>query len=231
MDWLYLIKARLKKNPRLYEALTVVFSTFYFPPGMVLGRYLRYFNPESSVVLNIGSGPSQRLEGALNVDLARYGNVQINADAAALPVRDGSADGVVAVDVLEHIPDARRVVAEAHRVLKKGGILQVYVPFVYCYHASPGDFGRWSLEGLEALLPGFEKVESGVFGGPTSALLSVLNEWLALVFSFGSERLYKAMFLAFMAVLWPFKIADAVLAYHPMAKNSAAELYFIGRKA
>ena len=47
----------------------------------------------------------------------------VRADAGALPLADGCADVVVAGEILEHVPDLPRAVAEACRVLRRGGLL------------------------------------------------------------------------------------------------------------
>jgi 2-polyprenyl-6-hydroxyphenyl methylase/3-demethylubiquinone-9 3-methyltransferase len=46
-------------------------------------------------------------------------------DARAIPLSDGCADVVVAGEVLEHVPDLDRVVAEATRILRPGGTLVI----------------------------------------------------------------------------------------------------------
>jgi len=43
-------------------------------------------------------------------------------------VPDGTFDRVVAVHVLEHLPDLPRAVAELHRVCAPGGVLQAVIP-------------------------------------------------------------------------------------------------------
>lgn len=50
------------------------------------------------------------------------------ADALNLPVPDGSFDVVICSEVLEHIPDYQRAIAELERVLVPGGSLAVSVP-------------------------------------------------------------------------------------------------------
>jgi SAM-dependent methyltransferase len=43
------------------------------------------------------------------------------ADATALPIEDGSVDGVLCSNMLEHTPDPKAVVGEIARVLRPGG--------------------------------------------------------------------------------------------------------------
>jgi SAM-dependent methyltransferase len=50
------------------------------------------------------------------------------AEAAALPFRDGALDAVTLVNVLDHAAAARRLLDEAARVLRPGGLLVVRVP-------------------------------------------------------------------------------------------------------
>jgi SAM-dependent methyltransferase len=52
----------------------------------------------------------------------------VDADAGDIPMADGAADAVTMLDVIEHIADADRVLAEAYRVLAPGGVLVVSVP-------------------------------------------------------------------------------------------------------
>ncbi|GAA2604877.1 bifunctional 3-demethylubiquinone 3-O-methyltransferase/2-octaprenyl-6-hydroxy phenol methylase [Dactylosporangium fulvum] len=53
----------------------------------------------------------------------QHGVVPVLADAARLPFADGFADVVSAGELLEHVPDVPRVIAEACRILRPGGWL------------------------------------------------------------------------------------------------------------
>ena len=74
------------------------------------------------------------------------------ADAEALPFPDRSFDLVVAVGLLEYLPSASGFLAEAARVLRKGGRLLLSVPSAVSPHAlAAGAFRRlprWIRAGL-----------------------------------------------------------------------------------
>ena len=52
----------------------------------------------------------------------------VRGDALALPFPDGSFDRIIASEVLEHIGDDRRAIAELYRVLAPGGTIAATVP-------------------------------------------------------------------------------------------------------
>jgi 2-polyprenyl-6-hydroxyphenyl methylase/3-demethylubiquinone-9 3-methyltransferase len=56
---------------------------------------------------------------------ARHGVLPVRADAHALPFARAVADVVVAGEVLEHVTDLERVVAEIARILRPGGTVVV----------------------------------------------------------------------------------------------------------
>ncbi|MBK9180350.1 MAG: methyltransferase domain-containing protein [Acidimicrobiales bacterium] len=52
----------------------------------------------------------------------------VNGDAGRLPFPDGAFDRVIAAEVLEHLPEDQRALAELARVLRPGGTMAVTVP-------------------------------------------------------------------------------------------------------
>jgi SAM-dependent methyltransferase len=58
----------------------------------------------------------------------RTGNPVTVGSVTCLPFRDGTFDGVLALDVYEHVEDDVRALAETRRVLRRGGTLVLTVP-------------------------------------------------------------------------------------------------------
>lgn len=86
------------------------------------------------------------------LDVMDKNRPDIVGDAHLLPIRDASIDTLVFTEVLEHVADPRRVVAELSRVLRPEGCLILSVPFLVPVHADPSDFWRFTEEGLRKLL-------------------------------------------------------------------------------
>ena len=99
---------------------------------------MRHVPPGSGRLLDVACGggvmaPHVRRAGYehVGVDLGvaalhearRHGVAVVRADALRLPFGDEAFDVVVAGEVLEHVPDPHRLVAEACRVLRPGGRL------------------------------------------------------------------------------------------------------------
>lgn len=77
-----------------------------------------------------------------NLSCAKRPDVQ--ADAAVLPFPSETFGSIICSELLEHVPNPRDVLAEAHRVLRPGGTLLVCVPFLNRIHGDPFDFGRYT---------------------------------------------------------------------------------------
>lgn len=89
------------------------------------------------------------------------------AKAEAQPFRDGSFDTVVGFSMLTYLPEPVRMIEEARRVLRPGGVLILEFTQMVPLHDEPWDFFRFTRYGAEHLLRqgGFEPVEYIPIGG------------------------------------------------------------------
>ena len=220
------LKLFFKKFPRFYYFLIHVVS----PVCSNRLPLKRFLDSAEGFVLNIGSGNSLRQKGVVNLDMMDYENVDIVCDIHNLPFKDNSIDAVMSLAVLEHVREPALVLKEVHRVLKPGGLIFSVIPFMQPFHASPHDYQRYTLPGIELLHRDFQKMESGVFSGPVSGALWAVQEALASVMSFGSERLRNLLTIGLMLSTWPVKFLDLLIMHFPTAQNVASNFYFHGKK-
>jgi SAM-dependent methyltransferase len=157
--------------------------------------------------------------------------VDIVADAQNMPqILSESADCVLLISVLQHIPSPHKAVDEAFRVLRPGGIFYVNVPFIFFYHCDPEDYNRFSVPGLEFLCSRFERIASGSRRGPASTFCDLLIRFLGILFSFNSVALYAANVYCGKWMLFWIKYFDIVVHHYSMANIMWGSPYFLGRK-
>jgi SAM-dependent methyltransferase len=182
-------------------------------------------------VLEIGAGGRRLTPSAVALDLFPFPNTDLVADAATLPLRDGSFDCVWLECVLEHCPDPRRITAEAWRVTAPRGAVLVHVPWIFFYHDFPGDYWRFSAEALRSLFPPEAEMEIGVVYGPATAIVSLIAELWARTFT-GNDRIwpYGALRSLALLALFPWKYLDFFLVRSPAGFRLASTLYAIARK-
>jgi SAM-dependent methyltransferase len=111
----------------------------------------------SGLLCDLGSGfePS-RIDDLwkgrrIAVDIIPGRGVDLVADGQALPFRDKSVDAILLMEVLEHVPNPLRLLRECSRVLRPGGHLCLTAPQYHITHNHPGDFYRYTRQGLEYL--------------------------------------------------------------------------------
>jgi len=122
----------------------------------------------------------------LNIDPAT--NPDYCCSAEAIPVADETYDIALMTEVLEHLENPERVIAEVYRVLKKEGHVVATMPFLYPIHADPLDFQRWTpakikLEFENAGLI-IEKIE------PVGSVFGVLYDLLNVSLGIASKNQY-----------------------------------------
>lgn len=66
-----------------------------------------------------------------------------------LPLTNALYDGVLLINVLEHIFNYKELLNESVRILKPGGQIVIIVPFLFPVHPSPRDYHRFTEETLQ----------------------------------------------------------------------------------
>lgn len=227
------IQDGLKHWGKLYYGLVELFKPVWMNKKMdiQIKETLQHFGP-GSIILNIGSGPRihHRRPDIINLDIYAFNEVDMIADAADLPLQDGSVDLILNQAMLEHVPNPERVVHEMHRLLRTGGEVFCYLPFTVPFHAAPYDYYRWTIPGVQHLFRQFDHVCVGIGAGPTSGLLWVAQEWLAILLSFGNQKLHDILFLILMVITSPFKLLDIFMVRLPYADKIASGFYVTAKK-
>jgi SAM-dependent methyltransferase len=127
-----------------------------------------------------------RYQGA---DIDQRHEVPVGEDGT-LAAADGVFDMVASFQVLEHVWDVPAYLAESRRVLRSGGWLLLSTHGNWFYHPHPGDYRRWTGDGLrrevEAL--GFNLLEMRAVVGPLA--------WSTILRSFGFAHAFRRIPLA-----------------------------------
>jgi SAM-dependent methyltransferase len=87
----------------------------------------------------------------VGVDVVDNPAAELIGSVEALPVEDASFELVLCTQVLEHCDDPAQAVRELRRVTAPGGRVLASTHGVQVYHPSPGDYWRWTHEGLRRL--------------------------------------------------------------------------------
>jgi ubiquinone/menaquinone biosynthesis C-methylase UbiE len=119
------------------------------------------------VAVDVGGGRDSPLAASwpaaatrVRLDISAEFTPDVLGDTTRLPFGDASVDAVVLSEVLEHVAEPAEALREIHRILRPGGRLVGSVPFL-CQgvHADPGDYYRYTEQGLRHLLAPFAVVE------------------------------------------------------------------------
>src|SRR3989344_3845528 len=111
---------------------------------------------EIGVPAGVGYGHYFPKHTTLDINSAR--NPDIVGDINELPFADASFPVAVMIEVLEHLAEPARALAEGYRVLEPGGTLLLTTRFLAPPHDAPRDYVRFTSFGLEYLLREWNEV-------------------------------------------------------------------------
>jgi SAM-dependent methyltransferase len=95
-------------------------------------------------------------------------------DGLHIPFADASFDHILCTEVLEHAEDPVVLVAEMHRVSRRGGTLLATVPFSARVHHAPYDYHRFTRFGLARMFAGLGAVEVSERGDDLAVIANKL---------------------------------------------------------
>ena len=133
------------------------------PVAVSLFNFMRAahdFVTEDMIVLDISAGQCHyrsfyKHSNYIALDFAGgdprwdYSKIDIVADAMHLPIRSSCIDIALNFEALEHYPKPWQFFAEVSRILKPGGKLLLFVPFLQQEHQAPYDFYRYTRYALQ----------------------------------------------------------------------------------
>ena len=148
---------------------------------------------------------------------------QFVGDGHAIPLADGSVDGVIVQAVLEHVLEPTVVANEIHRVLRIGGIVYADTPFLQQVHEGAYDFTRFTDSGHRFLFRRFERLDSGSVAGAGTAL-----RWSVDYFVRALTRSVPLGRIVALAFFWLSYLDRFLDPKHSV--DAASSVFFLGRK-
>jgi SAM-dependent methyltransferase len=163
----YLLRKEISENIAFFAQS---FSGKLLDIGCGTKPYKRFFNVGEYIGLEYDTEENRQCK-----------NADFFYDGKNLPFEENSFNGVIATQVLEHVPDPDLFLKEIKRVLKKGGLLLLSMPLIYNEHEKPFDFFRFTSFGTEKLLGdnNFEIIELRKLNKSVKVLFHLLNCYIS----------------------------------------------------
>lgn len=171
-------------------------------------RYIAHNFVDGGSLLDYGCGAMpykpvfvEKVKEYLGADLVNNDDVVdiLLCPDGRLPVESGRFEIVLSTQVLEHVEDPTRYLAEVQRVLKENGILVLSTHGAWHYHPVPNDYWRWTSAGLRKIVKeaGFKTIFfKGIMGDAATAtqlwqdaVLTRLPRWIGLGFKFVMQKI------------------------------------------
>jgi SAM-dependent methyltransferase len=224
------LKGRLKRSLGVWYyriGVTILGPTYPFSFGKMIRRHL---DTSQQIVVDAGSGNHRIDDQIICVDLFDYDAVDVICDLSRLPFKAGSIDAFVTRSVLEHVADIAPVVQSFHECTRPGGWGIHLIPFLFPYHASPGDYQRYTHEGQARLFKDWYVTEQFNATGPATLFVLIMTELLSVLFSFGHRKLQAVLYLAACGIFCPVKFLDVLFARRQAFMSLAPSIVSVLRK-
>jgi SAM-dependent methyltransferase len=155
-------------------------------------------------IANIGSGTNTDLKNIFgkvkgqiyNYDYYKYNKNVIKINLEKIFFLKNKFDFIILFNVLEHIENYKNLINNLKKHLKKGGTLEIFVPFMFRFHEDPKDYFRPTHFYLKKLLSkkNFSIKTTLIAAGPAMTVLEILFKYLRV-------KVFKIIFLFFFIIL------------------------------
>jgi SAM-dependent methyltransferase len=136
-----------------------------------------------------------------------FSEVDIISEIYAIPVKSGSFENILCMEVMEHLKYPDLAFKEFNRILKPGGKLFMVCPLTWQEHQTPYDYFRYTRYALKMLAEdnGFKIKEIQPMGGRFLVLSQIIIE----IFNLSFASLFRKKYLKYVAfvygiILYPF---------------------------
>ena len=148
------------------------------------------------------------------------------ASVTCLPSGSGRMDTLLCFNLLEHVYDHRGALLEIRRVLRVGGVLNGWVPFILGVHGAPQDYWLYTDEPLSRLLSESDfsvlKVEN--VGGMFLSIYDLMRPYCRLWFL---GRVLRVMLVgAALMMTWFVRRIPAKMGF-PRPESSPTGIWFV----
>jgi SAM-dependent methyltransferase len=177
-------------------------TSYTYTTDTLLDQKVRFLADHCMRVLDVGKSSRHRYQfftagQVVTTDINQFDNypdiVDDICNIQSIPF--DSFDGVICMAVLEHVYDPANAVKNLFAILKPGGYLLAYVPFLYPYHAPKAlvyqDFYRYTRDGIAYLFRDFGDVTLYPCRGRYSTILNLLGGWKAQIEQRFGQRLNR----------------------------------------
>jgi SAM-dependent methyltransferase len=164
-----------------------------------------------------GTGPYRhlfRIDEYLGLEIDAPGHPPKHAHSTLLyfgdhiPLDNDSVDSILMAEVLEHVFNPAKVLAEFHRILRPGGSVLISCPFAWPLYEEPYDYARYTPYALHHLLQssGLQVKHIEKTGDWFLVVMQMILSYMVQNFLPKAGRLNRVGKIVFCAILNPLAI-------------------------
>lgn len=188
-----------------YKTPIRIFHNFFLKDKVITGKTIDLGAGKHSSYLNFFEKKNVEILFADKIKNEKKKIFKVNLEKK-IKFKNNQFDSVLLLNVLEHITNYKNLIKEIKRITKKGGRVEIFVPFMHRFHPDPNDVFRPTHYYLNKMLldKGF-KVQINLIGvGP----FAVISEIILKYFKLKSLKIFFFIFFLFLDKLMKFFSKD-----------------------